>query len=128
MDKTTVKAIIVDNKRVLLLKVGSGKSRAGLWELPGGTLNVSEDPIAGLIREVSEETNLSIHDISKIKIKNIHKKEGDVTIHVFLAKTNDQNVELDKKHSAFKWVEITNANKDLDNFFNEELNLIREKL
>ena len=38
---------------------------AGKWELPGGRVNSREDPISGLVREVREETGISL-DIEEL--------------------------------------------------------------
>jgi 8-oxo-dGTP pyrophosphatase MutT (NUDIX family) len=53
-------AIILDNNKLLLIK---SKSH-GLWELPGGGIEINESIAEGLIREVFEETGY------KIKITN----------------------------------------------------------
>ncbi|MDQ5885852.1 MAG: 8-oxo-dGTP diphosphatase [Patescibacteria group bacterium] len=36
----------------------------GLWDLPGGGLEHNEDPIAGLKREIHEETGLEVVSVS----------------------------------------------------------------
>ena len=43
---------------VLLCRVTPGYPGAGLWTLPGGGLNFGEEPEAGAVREVEEETGL----------------------------------------------------------------------
>jgi ADP-ribose pyrophosphatase YjhB (NUDIX family) len=43
---------------VLLCRVTTGYPGAGLWTLPGGGMNFGEEPEAGAIREVEEETGL----------------------------------------------------------------------
>lgn len=51
-----VAAALIDAQgRVLLAQRPAGKSLAGLWEFPGGKLEVGESPEAALVRELAEE-------------------------------------------------------------------------
>jgi len=43
---------------VLLCRISPGYPGTGLWTLPGGGLDFGEEPTAGAIREVAEETGL----------------------------------------------------------------------
>lgn len=51
-------ALIDVDGRVLLAQRPPGKSMAGLWEFPGGKLEVGETPEAALIRELQEELGI----------------------------------------------------------------------
>jgi 8-oxo-dGTP diphosphatase len=51
-------ALIDVDGRVLLAQRPEGKSMAGLWEFPGGKVEVDETPEAALIRELSEELGI----------------------------------------------------------------------
>jgi ADP-ribose pyrophosphatase YjhB (NUDIX family) len=57
-----VQAVIERGDRVLLGR-RRGDPGAGLWDLPGGFLHEGEDSLAGLRREVREETGLEIEPI-----------------------------------------------------------------
>jgi 8-oxo-dGTP diphosphatase len=46
--------------RVLLAQRPAGKHLAGMWEFPGGKLEVGEAPLAGLARELSEELGITL--------------------------------------------------------------------
>jgi 8-oxo-dGTP diphosphatase len=46
--------------RVLLAQRPVGKPMAGLWEFPGGKLEVGEQPEACLVRELEEELGISV--------------------------------------------------------------------
>jgi len=56
------KIVLVDsNKKVLFLKrTNYMKKFAGEWDLPGGHVHIGESLKDGLVREVEEETGLSI--------------------------------------------------------------------
>ena len=48
-------ALIDPDGRVMLAQRPEGKSLAGLWEFPGGKVELGETPEAALIRELHEE-------------------------------------------------------------------------
>lgn len=51
-------ALIDSEGRVLLAQRPEGKSLAGLWEFPGGKVELGETPEAALIRELKEEIGI----------------------------------------------------------------------
>ena len=51
-------ALIDVDGRVLLAQRPEGKSMAGLWEFPGGKVEVGESPETALIRELQEELGI----------------------------------------------------------------------
>ena len=50
-----VNAFLLKDDKFLLLKRNDPPL---IWGPPGGKLEINEDPVTGLIREVKEETNL----------------------------------------------------------------------
>lgn len=56
-----VAAALVDlDNRVLISKRPQGKAMAGLWEFPGGKVDVGEIYEAALIRELKEELDIEV--------------------------------------------------------------------
>lgn len=51
-------ALIDPDGRVLLAQRPPGKPMAGLWEFPGGKVELGETPEAALIRELDEELGI----------------------------------------------------------------------
>ena len=58
-----VAAALFDTKgRVLLACRPEGKAMAGLWEFPGGKVELGETPETALIRELEEELGILVSD------------------------------------------------------------------
>jgi len=55
-----VAAVIIKEKKVLLLKRREEDVYPGIWELPSGKRELGETSIEALVREVKEETGLSV--------------------------------------------------------------------
>lgn len=55
-------ALVDADGRVLLAQRPAGKSMAGLWEFPGGKVELGETPEAALIRELAEELDVSTEE------------------------------------------------------------------
>lgn len=53
-------ALIDADGRILLAQRPEGKALAGLWEFPGGKLEVGERPEDALIRELDEELGITV--------------------------------------------------------------------
>ena len=53
-------ALIDPDGRVLVAKRPEGKQLAGLWEFPGGKVEVGERPEQALIRELKEELGIDV--------------------------------------------------------------------
>jgi ADP-ribose pyrophosphatase YjhB (NUDIX family) len=80
-----VGAVVVDQGRVLLVRRGNEPLK-GHWSLPGGMLEVGESLTDGVIREVREETGLSVEPVELIELLDRIHREGDrVRYHYVIA-------------------------------------------
>jgi ADP-ribose pyrophosphatase YjhB (NUDIX family) len=52
--------VLDDDRRILLCRIASHIDAAGHWTLPGGGLGFGETPEAGALREVEEESGLTV--------------------------------------------------------------------
>ncbi|MDQ5938470.1 MAG: 8-oxo-dGTP diphosphatase [Patescibacteria group bacterium] len=78
-----VYALVVHNDSILLIKKARGPY-TGKLDLPGGSLEFSENPLDGLKRELQEETGLSI--------KN--QKLIDFLTHTVIYKDNNEEIQM----------------------------------
>jgi ADP-ribose pyrophosphatase YjhB (NUDIX family) len=80
-----VGAVIVNEGRVLLVRRGTEPLR-GEWSLPGGLLEVGESLMAGVVREVREETGLTVEPVELIELLDRIYREGErVRYHYVIA-------------------------------------------
>jgi mutator protein MutT len=106
-----VAAVIVENKSVLLLKRRKDEEAfPGIWEFPSGKREFGESSIEALIREVKEETGLSvIVDKPVYVFEYVVEKSNeirDVTQINFLARLANPNQEIrinKKEHEEARW-------------------------
>jgi 8-oxo-dGTP diphosphatase len=55
-------ALVDADGRILLAQRPAGKTMAGLWEFPGGKLELGERPEPALIRELHEELGITVKE------------------------------------------------------------------
>jgi len=80
-----VGAVIVEQGRVLLVRRGT-EPMLGQWTLPGGLLEVGEPLLAGVVREVREETGLTVEPIELIELLDrIQREDERVRYHYVIA-------------------------------------------
>lgn len=102
------RVVIVANGKVLLLKSWLGD---GDWTLPGGGLHRGEDPVAGALREVHEETGilLSAKDLHKSGVLRVRSKGIPTDCITFWVKLPEQpGVVLQKLELvAYRWIPLS---------------------
>ena len=94
----------------------------GKWHLPGGGLDFQEDPRAGLVREVQEETGLAVtlgeplevHDISLTGVAPSGRLEEFHGIHLIFVGTvasreEPRVVEVGGTTDAVAWVPLASV-------------------
>ena len=102
--------IVRKNKKLLILQRPVDKMLGGLWEFPGGKIEKNESKENAVLREVFEETNLSIKNpkhIGEVRHQYSHFK---VHISLFLIHIDHDNSLQTRQE--YKWV----TRKELDNF------------
>ncbi len=70
-----VGAVILDGGSILLEKRGNDPGR-GKWSVPGGLIDLGETPEQSVLREVLEETGLTVSDPELIDVVNSVQFDG----------------------------------------------------
>jgi mutator protein MutT len=104
-----VGAVVVDKGRVLLVRRGSEPLK-GHWSLPGGMLELGEALTAGVVREVQEETGLTVEPVELVELLDrIHRDGERVKYHYVIADYLCRVVGGESKAAsdaeAVRWVE-----------------------
>ena len=107
---TVVAVALVDvDGRVLISKRPKGKPMAGLWEFPGGKIEIGESPEKALIREIKEELNLDVSDrcLAPFTFASHKYEKFHLLMPLYVCRVWEGNVEAMEKQ-ALKWVRPKN--------------------
>ena len=104
------KAVITKEDGALLLLRSAGQKFPHKWDLPGGHIHVGEDPKDGLIREVREETGITLSE----PIERLYE-EGNITF--YRAQMPDEKVTLSHEHDDHKFVTKENIPENISGKF-----------
>jgi 8-oxo-dGTP pyrophosphatase MutT (NUDIX family) len=106
--QATLCLIVKDNK-ILLLKKSKGLLGQGKWNAPGGKILPNEEPNACAVREVFEETRLTIKNPEEVGLlffyNNSQRLSPIWTVHVFLARQFD-GIPIDGREGHLEWFSI----------------------
>lgn len=101
------KAIVINSegKFLAVRRSKTAPAKPLSWDLPGGELDFGEDPVKGIVREVEEETGITIESIEPFDVEAhiAPNEEFWVTI-AYKAQCRDGDVKLSFEHDEFKWV------------------------
>ena len=96
-------AVIRRDDRFLICQRPEGKNCALLWEFPGGKIEPGETGENCIVRECTEELDLSL--LVKRKLTDVIMDYPDKTVHLhfFLCRIREGEPVL-KEHHAFAWI------------------------
>ncbi|MBB4076446.1 8-oxo-dGTP diphosphatase [Bartonella fuyuanensis] len=105
-------ALLDQNNRVLLTKRPEGKSLAGLWEFPGGKVELGETPEVSLIRELEEELGIYIqpNNLLPLTFASHSYKTFHLLMPLYLC-NHYEGVAQGREGQALEWVFINDLNK-----------------
>lgn len=74
--------LIVQDARILLCRISSRVPvDVGFWTLPGGGIDFGEAPVDAMVREVYEETGLTVCALGVADINSLYLEEADRAFH-----------------------------------------------
>jgi 8-oxo-dGTP diphosphatase len=124
--RVAVKALIVHDKKMLVVKRAEDDvQKPGIWELPGGRLELGEDPILGIIREIREETGLYIKPSVPMSVRHFVRDDKQVvTMLVFFCRVMGGEMKISEEHSSFDWVDLKDCKEKINPFFHKEVDIL----
>ena len=121
--RNAAKAFAIRNGKLLIVKrEPKNVQTPGIWEIPGGRLELGEDPVAGVKREMLEETGLEVEVIMPFSVRHFTRKDGQIiTMLVFLCKALSGEVKLSAEHTHYEWVPVEKAKEKISDFYYPEV-------
>ena len=98
-----VAAVIVREGKVLATQRGHGE-HAGGWEFPGGKIEAGETPEEAVVREISEELDVTVAVDSLLVVVDHDYETFHLHMFCFLTHVVDGALQLNE-HRAAKWVD-----------------------
>ncbi|MGX8177711.1 NUDIX hydrolase [Exiguobacterium artemiae] len=103
---TAVKGIVRHDNRILIVQRAAADSGGGTWECPGGKIDFGEQPEDSLIREIREETGLTV-TVDKIAYASsiLTHPDRQVILLVYFCTAVTSSVTLSEEHDAYSWAD-----------------------
>lgn len=98
----------VDNEALVLRRSASDQRWAMDWDLPGGAIELGEDPKLTAARESLEETNLHIspEDLKLLDVSSLSDGQPAITITYFTSSYTG-TLKLSFEHDDYSWVSLS---------------------
>ncbi|HSX58477.1 MAG TPA: NUDIX domain-containing protein [Candidatus Saccharimonadales bacterium] len=103
----TQKALIFNSqgKFLIIKRSSTAPANAQKWDLPGGEIEIGEDPEEATRREIKEETHLEVADLTPYDVESHINNRGEFWVSVAYKTTTKQElVKLSFEHDEFRWV------------------------
>lgn len=98
------KAVVKNDGGQILIPQRSEKSGAGgKWSLPGGGLELGEDPLVGIKREIVEETQFQVTGLRPYTVRS-YMHEGQFFVIIGYTGTGNGSPVLNWEHDNYQWV------------------------
>lgn len=97
-----VKGIIIHEQRLLIVRRAVADFGGGTWECPGGKINFGELPLDSLVREIKEETQLTVTPERLLYASSfLTHPDRQIILLMYVCSTNQTSVQLSAEHDAY---------------------------
>ncbi|XP_065850763.1 nudix hydrolase 8-like [Euphorbia lathyris] len=101
--------VVNQNKQILVVKEKCPCTCSGVWKMPTGYINKSEDIFSGVVREVKEETGVDTIFLKLVAFRHAHQLafEKSDLLFICMLKPLSYKITIDEKEiEAAKWMEV----------------------
>ena len=103
--QTVTAAIIEREDKVLIARRSPNSKLAGMWEFPGGKVELGESLQECLVRELNEELGIKVVVGRLLISSEYHYEHGSFRIHAFEADWVSGDISL-RDHDLIEWVTL----------------------
>ena len=104
-DHLVVSAVVMCERKILVVRRSSLDTYPGMWEFPGGGVDNGESIVVAIKREVKEESNLNLSDFPTGELM-IHPTRTALRIVVQFECEDIANLSLSHEHDQAYWLEL----------------------
>ena len=113
--------LIIQNNKVLIGLRSENDNGGGLWEFPGGKIEIDESSEEAVIRELNEELDIVVHKPKKV-MQYLHRFKNLIYDISFFEVTSFKGSIKNKVHDELKWTNLASINNY--NFISGDLLII----
>ena len=113
--------LIIQNNKVLIGLRSESDNGGGLWEFPGGKIEIDESSESAVIRELNEELDIVVHKPKKI-MQYFHRFKNLIYDISFFEVVSFKGSIKKIVHDELKWVDLSSINNY--NFISGDLLII----
>ena len=125
-----VDAILINNRKILLIKRAAHLSNGSKWAIPGGFLDRDETCEQAVLRELKEETGLSGKIVKLFKIVDSPKRKNEErqnVAFVYQIKTEGRIKPDPEEVTEARWFDVENLPNEED-FASDHFEIIQSFL
>jgi 8-oxo-dGTP diphosphatase len=115
--RVAVNAFLIFQDKFLLLKRAN---EPFIWAPPGGHLDINENPVLGLQREVKEETGLQIRIYQPVTTWFGDFGSSRLLSVDYLCTSRENNITLSWEHNDYRWLSIDDLTKNKKIYLNTD--------
>lgn len=122
--RNAAKALIIkDNGLLMMKRRANDPHKPNAWDIPGGRLELGENPFEGLKRETNEEIGCNVEIIMPIAVKHFVRDDGQkITLTMYLCKLLSESIQLSEEHQEYRWMDLEADMQEIPEFFHEAIN------
>ena len=115
--------LIIQNNKVLIGLRSENDNGGGLWEFPGGKIEIDESSEEAVIRELNEELDIVVHKPKKV-MQYLHRFKNLIYDISFFEVISFKGSIKHIVHDELKWTDLASINNY--NFISGDLLIIEE--